>query len=86
MDDREDRALLVASFRYRIIAEAAEAEGEGVTAAVKTAATTEWMAPWGAHEHFSQRQTDLLWATEQKTAVVYGFCTVIGHVVRFSKV
>jgi len=56
VNDREDHALLVASFRYRIIAEVAEAEGEGVTAAVKEASAAEWTAPWGAHEHFSQRQ------------------------------
>jgi putative transposase len=56
MDDREDHALLVASFRYRIIAEAAEAQGEGVTAAVKEAAAAVWTTPWGAHGHFSQRQ------------------------------
>lgn len=56
MNDREDHALLVASFRYRIIAEAAEADGEGVSAAVKEAAAADWTAPWGAHEQFSMRQ------------------------------
>jgi len=56
MDDREDHALLVASFRYRIIAEVVEAEGEGVTAAVKEAAASEWTAPWGMHLHVSERQ------------------------------
>jgi len=56
VNDREDHALLVASFRYRIIAEAAEAEGEGVSAAVKEASEIEWSAPWGAHVHVSMRQ------------------------------
>ena len=56
MVDRTDHALEVASFRYRVIAEAVEAEGEGVTQEINDAAKTEWQTPWQAHRYYSQRQ------------------------------
>ena len=43
MDDREDRALEIAALRYRIIAEAAEADGTGVTAELKEAASRNYL-------------------------------------------
>jgi putative transposase len=43
MDDREDRALEIAALRYRIIAEAAEADGAGVTAELKDAASRNYL-------------------------------------------
>ncbi|MFH2007989.1 MAG: hypothetical protein ABI333_15510 [bacterium] len=43
MDDREDRALEIAALRYRIIAEAAEADGTGVTAEIKDAASRDYL-------------------------------------------
>lgn len=43
MTDWEDRALKIASFRYRIIADAAEADGQGVTAAVEKAADRDYI-------------------------------------------
>jgi hypothetical protein len=54
--DQTDHGLEIASFRYRIIAEAIEAEGEGVTKEVKDAAKTEWQTPWQTHRYYSQRQ------------------------------
>ena len=56
MTDRTDHALQVASFRYRIIADAVEAEGEAVSQEVQDAAATEWLTPWEAHRYYSQRQ------------------------------
>jgi transposase InsO family protein len=40
--DWEDRALEIAALRYRIIAEAAEVEGDGVSSAIKVAAREEY--------------------------------------------
>lgn len=45
MDD--DRALLIAAFRYRVIAEAVEADEEGVTAAIEAAASKSYVDPDG---------------------------------------
>jgi hypothetical protein len=56
MTDRTDHALQIASFRYRVIAEAVEADGEEVTHAIMEAAATQWRTPWQAHRHYSQRQ------------------------------
>jgi putative transposase len=47
MDDREDRALEIAAMRYRILAEAAEADGAGVTAAIRNAASRDYLGPDG---------------------------------------
>lgn len=55
MNDWEDRALEVASFRYRIIADAVEATGNGVTAAIKKAAECKYINHYGQSLQFSQR-------------------------------
>lgn len=47
MDDREDRALEIAAMRYRILAEAAEADGASVTAAIREAASRNYLGPDG---------------------------------------
>lgn len=47
MDDREDRALEIAAMRYRILAEAAEADGAGVSAAIREAASRNYLGPDG---------------------------------------
>ena len=43
MDDREDRALEIAALRYRVIAEAAEIDGPGVSAEIDDAAGREYL-------------------------------------------
>ena len=47
MTDREQRGLEIASFRYRIIADGAEAVGAGVAAAIETAAQRTYVHPDG---------------------------------------
>lgn len=55
MTDFEDRALEIASLRYRIIADAAEADGEGVTVAIREAASREYRDPYGKTVEVSER-------------------------------
>jgi putative transposase len=53
--DWEDTAIEIASFRYRIIADAAEADGQGVTAAIERAAEREYIDPQGHKVKISAR-------------------------------
>ncbi len=45
MYDREEQALEIAAMRYRIIAEAVESDGTGITAAINTAASRNYIRP-----------------------------------------
>jgi putative transposase len=51
----DDRALLIASFRYRIIADAAEGTDESVAAAIAAAARRTYVDPDGHEQQFSER-------------------------------
>ena len=55
MTEHEPRALEIASFRYRIIAAAAEAEGGGVSHAIAAAAARSSVHPAGHRVRFSSR-------------------------------
>jgi putative transposase len=55
MTDWQDRALQIAAFRYRLIAEAAEADGQGVTIAIERAAGREYHDPDGHRAHYTPR-------------------------------
>lgn len=55
MSDWEDRAYEIASFRYRLIADAAEADGEGVAEAIKNAALRETIDQTGKACRYSER-------------------------------
>ncbi len=55
MTDWQERALEIASFRYRVIADAAEADGLGVTAAINQAANREYSRADGSRVRFSKR-------------------------------
>ncbi len=55
MTEPESRALEIASFRYRIIADVAEAEGAGVRRAIAAAAARSYVHPAGHRVRFSSR-------------------------------
>lgn len=55
MTDREQRTLEIASFRYRIIADAAEAVGAGVGREIEAAAARTYVHPDGHSVGFSTR-------------------------------
>jgi transposase InsO family protein len=55
MTDFQTRALEIAAWRYRIIAEAAEAQGQGVAEAISEAAAAEHLGLDGTRQRISER-------------------------------
>lgn len=73
MDDWEEYSLEIASFRYRVIAEALEAEGKGVRAALVSAAAREYVNHRGRTVQINVR-TLWRWLAEYRSAGLNGLC------------
>ncbi len=71
MDDWDEYSLEIASFRYRVIAEALEVEGEGVRAALESAAAREYVNLGGRTVRIDVR-TLWRWLAEYRLAGLNG--------------
>lgn len=71
MDDWDEHSLEIASFRYRVIAEALEVEGEGVRAALESAAAREYVNLGGRTVRIDVR-TLWRWLAEYRSAGLNG--------------